>query len=71
MPHRTSSTRNDYERKINFDWPYADMKCSTRRQSTVWGDSRSQSNENDISLFPTKWCFKKNIFNFVSGEIRN
>ena len=22
MPHRTSSTRNDYERKINYDWPY-------------------------------------------------
>ena len=20
MPHRTSSTRNDYERKINYDW---------------------------------------------------
>ena len=36
MPHRTSSTRNDYDRKINFDWPYADMKCSTRRQSAVW-----------------------------------
>ena len=22
MPHRTSSSRNDYERKINYDWPY-------------------------------------------------
>ena len=22
MPHRTSSTRYDYERKINYDWPY-------------------------------------------------
>ena len=21
MPHRTSSTINDYERKINYDWP--------------------------------------------------
>ena len=21
MPHRTSSTRNDYERKIKYDWP--------------------------------------------------
>ena len=21
MPHRTSRTRNDYERKINYDWP--------------------------------------------------
>ena len=20
MPHRTSSTRNDYERKIKYDW---------------------------------------------------
>ena len=20
MPHRTSSARNDYERKINYDW---------------------------------------------------
>ena len=22
MPHRTSSTRNDYERKINYNWPH-------------------------------------------------
>ena len=22
MPHRTSSIRNDYEQKINYDWPY-------------------------------------------------
>ena len=22
MPHRTSSTTNDYERKINYDWPH-------------------------------------------------
>ena len=22
MPHRTSSRRNDYERKVNYDWPY-------------------------------------------------
>ena len=22
MPHGTSSRRNDYERKINYDWPY-------------------------------------------------
>ena len=21
MPHRTSSTRNVYEQKINYDWP--------------------------------------------------
>ena len=21
MPHRTSSTKNYYERKINYDWP--------------------------------------------------
>ena len=21
MPHRTSSTRNDNEQKINYDWP--------------------------------------------------
>ena len=21
MPHQTSSTRNDHERKINYDWP--------------------------------------------------
>ena len=25
MPHRTSSTRNDYERKINYDWPNFDI----------------------------------------------
>ena len=28
-------------------------------------NSRSQSNKNLISLFPKKWCFKKNISNFV------
>ena len=22
MPHQTSSRRNDYERKVNYDWPY-------------------------------------------------
>ena len=22
MSHRTSSTRNDYEQKTNYDWPY-------------------------------------------------
>ena len=21
MPHQTLSTRNDYEQKINYDWP--------------------------------------------------
>ena len=25
MPHRTSSTRNDYEQKINYDWPNLDF----------------------------------------------
>ena len=22
MPHQILSTKNDYERKINYDWPY-------------------------------------------------
>ena len=22
MPHQTLSTTNDYEQKINYDWPY-------------------------------------------------
>ena len=30
---------------------------------------RFQSNENDISLFPKNWCFKKIIYNFLSGEV--
>ena len=34
-----------------------------------WFLIRSQSHENDISLFAKKWCFKKNISNFVSGEV--
>ena len=25
MRHQTSSTRNDHERKIHYDWPY--VKC--------------------------------------------
>ena len=34
-----------------------------------WFLIRSQSHENDISLFAKKWCFKKNISNFASGEV--
>ena len=26
MQHRALNTRNDYERKINYDWPYS-AKC--------------------------------------------
>ena len=26
MPHQTSSTRNDYEQKINYDWPHKQWK---------------------------------------------
>ena len=26
MPHRTLSTTNDYERKINYDWPHYQSK---------------------------------------------
>ena len=29
MPHRTSSTRNEYERKINYDWPYVSLTDCT------------------------------------------
>ena len=25
MLHQTWSTRNDYERKINYDWPYVQL----------------------------------------------
>ena len=30
MPHQTLSTRNDYERKINYDWPYP------RKANLIW-----------------------------------
>ena len=33
------------------------------------GNSRPQSNENDIFLFPKECCFKINISNLVSGEV--
>ena len=34
MLHRTWSTRNDYERKINYDWPYRMDKISkTKKQN--------------------------------------
>ena len=33
MPHRTSSIRNDYEQKINYDWPYLEMNSET---SSYW-----------------------------------
>ena len=32
MPHRTSSTRNDYEQKINYDWPFFFKLSSARRE---------------------------------------
>ena len=32
MPHRTSSTRNDYERKINYEWP-KDFLTTKRSQN--------------------------------------
>ena len=36
MPHRTSSTRNDYERKINYDWPNIERnKKSIKLQETA------------------------------------
>ena len=44
---------------------YTDMKCSTRRQSTLWEIADLSHYENDILLFPKKWCFNKNISNFV------
>ena len=32
MPHRTSSTRNDYERKISYDWPYNQLVTNFKLQ---------------------------------------
>ena len=32
MPHQTSSTRNDYERKINYDWPYNQLVTNFKLQ---------------------------------------
>ena len=29
MPQWTSSTRNDYEQKINYDWPHFSVWCPT------------------------------------------
>ena len=40
-----------------------------QKTACCMGNSRSQSNDNDISLFPKKWCFFKKISNFVSGEV--
>ena len=34
MPHRTSSTRNDYERKINYDWSYLTISPSCIKSQT-------------------------------------
>ena len=38
MPHRTSNTRNDYERKMNYDWPYktGSEKC-LYHLCIIWG----------------------------------
>ena len=31
MPYQTSSTRNDYERKFNYDWPKIDINNFFKR----------------------------------------
>ena len=43
MPYQTSSTRNDYERKINYDWPNILKQVGSYRNivldyySSSWG----------------------------------
>ena len=34
MPHQTSSTRNDYERKINYGWPHKELPSWLTRAHT-------------------------------------
>ena len=38
MPHRTSHrisrTRNDYERKMNYDWPYESLENNHKKTRT-------------------------------------
>ena len=36
MPHQTLSTRNDYEQKINYDWPKLHFPQKFHQNSSVF-----------------------------------
>ena len=36
MPHQTSSTRNDYEQKINYDWPILEILLDLNKFANVF-----------------------------------
>ena len=35
MPHPTSSTRNDYEQKIKYDWPKHQLHKMVKHTQTI------------------------------------
>ena len=41
MPHQTSSARNDYERKINYDWPKTKKIIFLKVTITIIGENTS------------------------------
>ena len=42
MPHRNSSTRNDDERKINYDWPRCDILKNAHQNHHIGLDSSTK-----------------------------
>ena len=51
MLHRTWSTRNDYERKINYDWPYRMDKISkTKKQNKTNKQTNKKTNAHSSNL---------------------
>ena len=49
MPHRNSSTRNDYERKINYDWPTCDILKNAHQNHHIGLDSSTKQCINSLT----------------------
>ena len=77
MPHWTLSTRNDYERKINYDWPNIERnKKSIKLQETALHEKAKEqldtctqicflrfSNQIDLLIFEREDAFKSRTCN--------
>ena len=50
MSHRTSSTRNDYEPKINYDWPNGTM------HEGICNYYGSSDNQDDVNIVHLEVC---------------
>ena len=49
MPHRTLSTRNDNEQKIDYDWPY--IHCIISFENSSYKNLKNTATRSFISCF--------------------